>query len=129
MPETMLENIPAEKLNLIIAIVALSFFSLIAYKLSFKIKAKMEQLHESHSNENYSISSKKYNSFKKKSQSVIINTTLAFTETTNTSVPLVDRGYAGYETVVSKGVALLQRDNVTIPSLEAEEYEQYRNRK
>ena len=69
--------------------------------------------------ETYDLSKQKYAEFQKKSKEALSNTTLTFSSKDPSFDLEIDRGFAGYEKVVRKGVELLKMDGFKIPSLEA----------
>lgn len=65
----------------------------------------------------YEISSKAYKEYQDISKSALSNTTLTFSSEDSSLGLEIDRGYAGYENVVRKGVELLKNEGLRIPSL------------
>lgn len=104
-------NLSIEVVYLLITITALVILASVAYKISSKKNTKENSVKP------YEISQKKHQEFQKIDSSVIINTTITFTNTDTTSALEGDRGYAGYESIVFKGVSLLKKDGFKIPVL------------
>lgn len=80
--------------------------------------SKKKEREEVLSNNSYKISKKRYEKYADVANSVIINTTLTFSDEDEKSALEDDRGYAGYENVVFKGVTLLKSEGFKVPSLE-----------
>lgn len=104
-------KVSVDVIYFLIVVAALSILVFLAYKISSK------KIEKENTIKPYEVSEKKYREFQEMANGVIVNTTITFTSVDTAAVLNVDRGFAGYENIVLKGVALLKKDGFKIPSL------------
>ncbi len=105
-------NLSVDIISLIIVAIVLGMTVIAALLISNKLNEKMIV------KKTYGISNKKYEDFQEISKRALSNTTLTFSREDSSLDLEIDRGYAGYENIVHKGVELLKKDGFKIPSLE-----------
>lgn len=104
-------NLSINIISLIVVAVVLVATVIVAIVIGSKANKK------SSVRKTYDISDEKYTKFQKKSKEALSNTTLTFSSKDPAFDLEIDRGFAGYEKVVRKGVELLKADGFKIPSL------------